>query len=439
MLKTRTDSKLLCHYVIYDSDWQKPAATEQHAAIRVAELCAYSKESVYLGFPWANLIDRLNLSDSRSETLILGLDKCRRLVRGYSRVITVCQHIYLFKYLHLLKSAGVTHIFWSHTTQTTDYELTLAGYDDLTIYPFPLLPVAYEKGDFLCTTEKKYLFSFVGARSTLGYRTDTRSFIIDHLSNSQRAYVKGRTGWHYAKEVYEDPTKGTQDTSYNNEESDKKRNEFIDILKHSAFSLCPSGTGPNSIRLWESLQTASIPVVLADGLKLPGNQELWRNACLIVPEEREEIKRLPELLESVSNDRERYANMLQACQQLAILYGPDYFVHDIALLFLQDCTSKTKEDSPVSAKKHLPRVTQNQSERIIAICENLVSEVEKNLTDEHYDKARLFLRIKNRDRLVRSLLALSGQSNRQFIDIMDRMGTVKAKTGWFSSSHLLEE
>lgn len=440
MLKTRTNTELLCHYVIYDNEWQYPAATEKHAADRVASLCMFSRGTIYLGFPWANLIDRLNCNDERSEALALQLEKCSELASGYRRVVTVCQHIYLFKYLNLFGGAGVTDIFWSHATKSTNQELILAGHNGLTIHPFPLLPVAYEKGDFSSNTEKKYLFSFVGAKSTLGYRTNSRNDIIEHLSSSPRGYVKSRDGWHYAKQVYKEQVKGIQDEAAKNDErgssQERKTREFIDLMKDSIFTLCPSGTGPNSIRLWEALQTRSIPVVLADGLLLPGEPELWNSACLIVPETQQEIKKLPELLQTVYSDKERYSQMLKSCQQLAILYGPHYFVHDIALLFLDD--QNTNEETGAIANKQIPYNHDRQIGRILKTCDDLISEIEEYVSDKSYNQDRLFIKIRRRDLFIRSRIAPLSQPDSRFINIMNRLGVVKAKAGWFTPPNIPE-
>jgi hypothetical protein len=37
--------------------------------------------------------------------------------------------------------------------------------------------------------------------------------------------------------------------------------EYNTVLSDSVFSLCPEGTGPNTIRLWESMAIGSIPVL----------------------------------------------------------------------------------------------------------------------------------------------------------------------------------
>jgi hypothetical protein len=51
-------------------------------------------------------------------------------------------------------------------------------------------------------------------------------------------------------------------------------------LLDSVFSRCPSGSGPNSILLWESLGFRCIPVLLADTLQLSGEPGEWEEAIV---------------------------------------------------------------------------------------------------------------------------------------------------------------
>ena len=73
-------------------------------------------------------------------------------------------------------------------------------------------------------------------------------------------------------------------------------------LLQSRFSLCPSGTGPNSIRFWESLAVGAIPVLMSNSLELPQN-ELWNDAIVIVSEDNIEL--LEEKLLSITLEREK--------------------------------------------------------------------------------------------------------------------------------------
>ena len=71
------------------------------------------------------------------------------------------------------------------------------------------------------------------------------------------------------------------------------------ILLSSRYSLCPSGSGPNSIRFWESLACGSIPVLLADTLDLPYNP-LGEDSIVIVSEKK--IKNIDSILEYITEE-----------------------------------------------------------------------------------------------------------------------------------------
>ena len=69
----------------------------------------------------------------------------------------------------------------------------------------------------------------------------------------------------------------------------------------SRYSLCPSGSGPNSIRFWESLAYGSIPILLADTLELP-KHELWEKAIIRIPEK--DLETIPSILEKITSEEE---------------------------------------------------------------------------------------------------------------------------------------
>jgi hypothetical protein len=64
---------------------------------------------------------------------------------------------------------------------------------------------------------------------------------------------------------------GTELDSFYIDNFRKTTINYINIMRNSVFSLCPSGSGPNSIRLWEALAFKCQPLVLSDGLDLPKN------------------------------------------------------------------------------------------------------------------------------------------------------------------------
>ena len=97
--------------------------------------------------------------------------------------------------------------------------------------------------------------------------------------------------------------------------------EFARILQESIFSLCPSGFGPNSMRLWESIGWGSIPVVLSGNYLPPGSSALWEEATVSCPERLEDILALPDRLEALARDEALLERKRHALRQLWMLYG----------------------------------------------------------------------------------------------------------------------
>ena len=88
--------------------------------------------------------------------------------------------------------------------------------------------------------------------------------------------------WHFEKMVYSKLQNVRKEL--NEDERQKLRGEkYNEILLDSRYTLCPSGSGPNSIRLWEALAIGSIPIILADTLELP-KHNLWGESILKVAE-----------------------------------------------------------------------------------------------------------------------------------------------------------
>jgi hypothetical protein len=87
--------------------------------------------------------------------------------------------------------------------------------------------------------------------------------------NEEEVLVDITNEWHFQKDVYERQIKEKALSSSDQAEKSERESSYKLLLSQSFFSLCPSGSGPNSIRLWESIGFGSIPVLLADGLSLP--------------------------------------------------------------------------------------------------------------------------------------------------------------------------
>jgi hypothetical protein len=344
----------------YDRDWQFPAITEQHAYRQMRDIGAVPDNITYVAYPWATLIDKLQ-TKARDAHLFLKRfrEYCAQLPSGKRRV-TVCQHIKMKEFMQLFNEAGISDIFWSHATRE---DLATCREDGITLHPFPLYPVQIDRESDACATaDRPFLFSFIGARSNKYYLTNARELIIDLLSDHPRGLVIGRDSWHYNKVVYEHQIRnngklGGKDELVNQSASE----QFKASLEQSLFSLCPSGSGPNSIRLWESLGAGSIPVILADTYAPPGNSALWDQAVVFCEESEAAIKALPERLEAIASDPARLAMMRHAMRQLWILYGPHGFVCDIQNLMLKlagtrgaEIRSNPDEIIPFAARLSVP-------------------------------------------------------------------------------------
>lgn len=316
--------------VAFDAEWQAPAITELHAFRRVRELGVHNPDVAYVAFPWATLIDLIRSAPSSSErvrSLRNALSRLKLHTVKKSRVVTVCQHIKMRTYAGLLRDAGVTDVFWSHA------DLTESPTDGLVEHPFPLFPVQTVSAQSF--ERREYLFSFVGAKATPDYLDDMRSVILSTLGDDPRGRIIARERWHFEDDVYADQI-GSKARLKRPEEVDEYGDEYREILARSKFALCPSGTGPNSIRLWEAVASGVIPVVISATYRYPGDEALWKSGVLTCEAHSEAIKQLPQRLVELSSDPARVSRALTALKLLAARYGPTRFVSDIAELMAPD-------------------------------------------------------------------------------------------------------
>lgn len=299
--------------------WQRPARTEEWAFEAGAAGLGQCPFTQLVCFPWASLVDlldrgHLDRAKPFHEALVHAPPRTN-LIRA-----TVCQHIRVDPLLPWLKALQITDLFWSHAR--TD-QLELEG---IRLHPFPLYPVrALEWAGPLADAERpsaqrRYLYSFIGAYSPDGYLTPARQWIAD-LPRRDDAYLVLRGMWHYESMVYGEQVAQHTTPPEVRARLERDGDEFDAVLLDSIFSLCPSGSGPNSIRLWESLGFGCIPVLLSDRLRLPGTTKEWDEAIVRVPETRDAVAALPARLEEIALDPFRLQRMQQAGRRLWVRYG----------------------------------------------------------------------------------------------------------------------
>ena len=355
----KSNQKKIIHNVLgFDSDWQYPAITEKYAyqmANKFLTKDNFEQNVVYFGFPWATLIDKLFHSQDKTEAnaLIEKLNCFQDELKKYKKIITVCQQIRMLEFESIFDEVGITDIFWSHTKKDQN---SLPSYPHISLHPFPLYPV--QAIDIEAKeTEKKYLYSFVGTRPNKSYLTDSRTKIIDVLSDDNRGIIIARNQWHYNKIVYDRQIFKKVKNDHGLVDNSASE-EFKQVMQESVFALCPSGSGPNSIRLWEAIGFGVIPVVLADTYLPPGDRALWDEATVTCSEKLEDIKTLPDRLAEIQKDDELLHRKREALKQLWMRYGADCFVYDIVKLFFQYASGDLGATKPkTTASKGLKKVT----------------------------------------------------------------------------------
>jgi hypothetical protein len=308
----------------WDHGWQFPAITEQQAFHRVCATGGAPAGVVYVAYPWATLIDKLQVwAPDAAATRDAFRAFAATLPQGLPKV-TVCQHILMRQYLHLFAEAGIDDIFWSHATQDDAAAARDPGTPGPRLHPFPLYPVqvtqeAPESGP------RRHLFSFIGAKASPWYMTRVRDWILADLAEDPRGLVLGKAEWHFHRVVYDHQIRQVPGADTAPAEGE----DFAALLRDTVFALCPSGTGPNSIRLWEALGAGAVPVILSDRWAPPGDPALWAAAAVTCPETPEALRALPDRLEALARDEGAMAAMRAAGRRLWALYGPQNFIPDL--------------------------------------------------------------------------------------------------------------
>jgi mannosyltransferase OCH1-like enzyme len=266
--------------------WQYPVITEQ-------EFFNQNKNnSNYFGFPWATCIDkRIDLSAIYKLLLPYKEDK---------NYFTCCQHISFRKLIPLFKILNIKKVYTPHKIKN---ENQIHG---VVLLPCPLYAVNIEdnnrNNEFRNVNyeslDRQYLFSFMGGVQS-GYLTQIREDIFN-LPKHETSIIINTGDWHFNTTVYSRMQNVNRDLNIDKKHIDKT-SRYNEILLNSKYSLCPSGSGPNSIRFWESLACGCIPVLLSDTLELPYNID-WENAIVIMKEK--DIHNIHNVLSNIDSVKE---------------------------------------------------------------------------------------------------------------------------------------
>jgi hypothetical protein len=237
----------------------------------------------YYATPWALLINSNNLDKVPTFKLSGG---------GF----TICQHIDFEKIIPLLEQRGIDTLFTPHAVKGKDY-------GNVRVLPFPHYAV-HGKGP---AEIKNIWYSFIGSDTH-----PTRRMLFE-ISHPKDTVIIQRDIWHFASE---------------NKEQEKI--EYQDVLSRSRFSLCPRGTGPSTIRFWESLQAGAIPVLIGTDMWLP--EEFDWSSCVVIIQEKE-VRQIPDILRRISTDQEKL--MRQSCIEAYQKFSGSNLVSSIRFLYEQ--------------------------------------------------------------------------------------------------------
>jgi len=216
----------------------------------------------------------------------------------------VLQHINADRFSFLYESLGITDVFWSHARHAH------SGLGDIKIHPFPLFPAQTPRIEEVENIHRprRWLANFIGAYNPSLYLTDVREHIFSDAGAADLLIIK-REDWHFERADYEQQIAGvTPDAARLSLEGQQKL-EYLEAIRESAFTLCPTGSGPNSIRVCEALALGSIPVILTRDLALPGCDALWEAACVIEDDSVEGYRR------AIARIRAMDENTLRSCQR----------------------------------------------------------------------------------------------------------------------------
>jgi hypothetical protein len=238
-------------------NWQFPACTEKFYFYNHAFVNSKIKE-YYVSFPWATFIDkRMFLNDEN-------IQKIKNIISTKDgKKHTVCQHIRWSWLIDLWEEIGITDVHLSH------YEKNINNTDKIKFHSWALIAANYENKDrsrdlkVKTNKNKKYLASFIGAYTNY-YRNTIRLDLKNILEKENQIIYELKDEWFYEKIVFNHQVKKEKLSSEYMESYDKETQRYNDILSDSIFSLCPEGTGPNTIRLWESMAIGVIPVIFSD-------------------------------------------------------------------------------------------------------------------------------------------------------------------------------
>jgi hypothetical protein len=297
----------------YNLFWQYPVITEK----TFHNQNKYNNK--YFGFPWATIIDSFICSKSINQRSKINkiIDNLIKTINFDNNYYTCCQHINFRYCISIWKKLNIKTVYASHKKKNEDY------INGIKILPCPLYALNIENNNFnkkfkvnLLKKKRNILYSFIGGYVP-SYMSNIRESIFN-MKHPHNTIIKNTGEWHLQNIVYSDKQNMNGDMNIN-VEYNCKTEYYNKILINSRYSLCPSGSGPNSIRLWESLAAGSIPIILSDKLELPYHDD-WGKTVLFIKENN--LETIEKILLDISEKNEN--KMRENCFKLYNYFKDNY-------------------------------------------------------------------------------------------------------------------
>lgn len=281
-------------------NWQTPATTEKDAYID--HLHSYSEKSMdhtYFGFPWATFIDKCDRYGMKAQDAYRLLPNKPEALSNHKINHTVCQHIRWREIVPICKELNITDLHISHCEKDED------SIESIRLHPWKISAANFVEGNLAISNNRKYFLSFIGAHNNW-YRSNIRTNLDMYFKKHQneKFFYELSSGWCYQDVVYKHQILNNKWTEEEENNLSKKRERYNKVLSNSIFSICPEGSGPNTIRLWESMCVGVIPVIFADNWKPPTVKNVnWEDFSVFIPQV--EYNNTLDILHSISPERVR--------------------------------------------------------------------------------------------------------------------------------------
>ena len=251
--------------------FQYPVITEEHCISMQTR-----EDEIFIHMPWATIIDRHIASESGYSELRQAIAKAKE--RYPDKVLaTAVQHISFMQLMPLLTKLGVERVYAAHKRRRQCSVLKLTNkviQHTIRLFGMPLYPVnVWDKQRSTGITEipyekRKYMFSFVGAAKRNDLNPIRFKLLSKQWSNnkslSSKYLLSNTTDWHFGKIVYGQQVKGNPLSAAERTKVQRQTEKYNRVLCDTKFSLCPVGSGPNTIRLWESICVGAVPIIIAN-------------------------------------------------------------------------------------------------------------------------------------------------------------------------------